>query len=106
MVDLIAVRQKEAQGLGQAVLVSRDAVGNEPFAVVLPDDVILADEPCLRQMRHVFEETGRPVVASMEVSAGETSRYGIVGGERAGERQNRVKATSEKPTRDAALRSA
>src|SRR3954467_12585673 len=80
MVDLIAVRQKEALGLGHAVLTARDAVGNEPFAVVLPDDVILADDPCLLQMRHVFEETGRPVVALMEVPAEETSRYGIVGG--------------------------
>ena len=83
MVDLISVRQKEALGLGHAVLQAKDAVGNEPFAVVLPDDVILADEPCLLQMRRVFEETGRPVVALMEVSAEETSRYGIVGGEHA-----------------------
>ena len=47
MVDLIAVRQKDALGLGHAVLTARDAVGNDPFAVVLPDDVILSDEPCL-----------------------------------------------------------
>src|SRR5512138_814037 len=81
MVDLIAVRQKEALGLGHAVLVAKDAVGNDPFAVVLPDDVILADEPCLLQMRRVFEETGRPVVALMEVPSDQTSRYGIVAGE-------------------------
>src|SRR5438477_11118471 len=97
MVDLIAVRQKEALGLGHAVLTARDAVGSEPFAVVLPDDVILADEPCLRQMRHVFEETGRPVVALMEVSAEETSRYGIVGGESAGGRRYRITDMIEKP---------
>ncbi len=80
MVDLIAVRQKEALGLGHAVLTARDAVGNEPFAVLLPDDVILADEPCLLQMRQVFEDTGRPVVALMEVPVEETMRYGIVAG--------------------------
>src|SRR5216684_7947597 len=57
MVDLISVRQKEALGLGHAVLQAKDAVGNEPFAVVLPDDVILADTPCLLQMRRVFEDT-------------------------------------------------
>ncbi|PYQ51271.1 MAG: UTP--glucose-1-phosphate uridylyltransferase, partial [Acidobacteria bacterium] len=90
MVDLISVRQKEALGLGHAVLVSRDAVGKEPFAVVLPDDVILADEPCLRQMRRVFEETGRPVVALMEVSQEETSRYGIVAGSSAGGRRFQI----------------
>src|ERR1700682_5358591 len=80
MVDLIAVRQKEALGLGHAVLQARDAIGNEPFAVVLPDDVILAEIPCLLQMRRVFEDTGRPVIALMEVSAGETGRYGVVAG--------------------------
>jgi UTP--glucose-1-phosphate uridylyltransferase len=97
MVDLIAVRQKEALGLGHAVLTARDAVGNEPFAVVLPDDVILADEPCLKQMRRVFEETGRPVVALMEVPQDETSRYGIVGGDLLGNRRFHVREMVEKP---------
>jgi UTP--glucose-1-phosphate uridylyltransferase len=97
MVDLIAVRQKEALGLGHAVLTAKDAVGNHPFAVVLPDDVILADEPCLMQMRHVFEETGRPVVALMEVSHEETSRYGIVAGELVGERRFKITDMVEKP---------
>jgi UTP--glucose-1-phosphate uridylyltransferase len=97
MVDLIAVRQKEALGLGHAVLKARDAVGNEPFAVVLPDDVILADEPCLMQMRRVYEETGRPVIALMEVAPDETSRYGIVAGELIGSRRFRVTDMVEKP---------
>ncbi|MGZ7030942.1 MAG: UTP--glucose-1-phosphate uridylyltransferase [Thermoanaerobaculia bacterium] len=97
MVDLIAVRQKEALGLGHAVLVSKDAVGHHPFAVLLPDDVILADEPCLLQMRRVFEETGRPVVALMKVAAEETSRYGIVAGELKGDRRFLIKDMVEKP---------
>jgi len=97
MVDLIAVRQKEALGLGHAVFVARDAVGNEPFAVVLPDDVILAEEPCLQQMRRVFEETGRPVVALMEVPAEETTRYGVVAGSAAGGRRFRITDMVEKP---------
>jgi len=97
MVDLISVRQKEALGLGHAVLQARDAVGNEPFAVVLPDDVILADDPCLLQMRRVFEETGRPVIALMEVSAEETGRYGVVAGEMIGQRRFRVRDMVEKP---------
>jgi UTP--glucose-1-phosphate uridylyltransferase len=97
MVDLISVRQKEALGLGHAVLTARDAVGDHPFAVVLPDDVILAEEPCLLQMRRVFEDTGRPVVALMEVSAEETSRYGIVAGELVGERRFRITDMVEKP---------
>jgi len=97
MVDLISVRQKEALGLGHAVLVARDAVGNDPFAVLLPDDVILAEEACLKQMRRVFEETGRPVVALMEVPPDQTSRYGIVAGEMAGNRRFRISDMIEKP---------
>jgi UTP--glucose-1-phosphate uridylyltransferase len=97
MADLIAVRQKEALGLGHAVLQAKDAVGSEPFAVVLPDDVILAEVPCLLQMRRVFEETGRPVIALMEVSAAETSRYGVVAGELEGKRRFRVRDMVEKP---------
>ena len=97
MADLISVRQKEALGLGHAVLQARDAVGNEPFAVVLPDDVILADDPCLMQMRRVFEDTGRPVIALMEVSAEETGRYGVVAGELVGKRRFRIRDMVEKP---------
>jgi len=97
MADIISVRQKEALGLGHAVLQAKDAVGREPFAVVLPDDVILADEPCLLQMRHVFEETGRPVVALMEVTPRETSRYGIVAGNMLKNRRFHITDMVEKP---------
>jgi UTP--glucose-1-phosphate uridylyltransferase len=100
MVELMAVRQKEALGLGHAVLTAKNAIGNEPFAVVLPDDVILAELPCLLQMRRVFEDTGRPVVALMEVSDEETSRYGIVSGELVTERRFLVKDMIEKPKSD------
>jgi UTP--glucose-1-phosphate uridylyltransferase len=100
MVDLISVRQKEALGLGHAVLSARDAVGNEPFAVLLPDDVILAELPCLLQMRRVFEDTGRPVVALMEVSEEETSRYGVVAGELVTDRRFKVTDMVEKPKSD------
>ncbi|HET7712826.1 MAG TPA: sugar phosphate nucleotidyltransferase, partial [Thermoanaerobaculia bacterium] len=68
-----------------------------PCAVLLPDDVILADDPCLLQMRRVFEETGRPVVALMEVSREETARYGIVAGEPLGKRRMRITDMVEKP---------
>jgi UTP--glucose-1-phosphate uridylyltransferase len=104
MANVIAVRQKEALGLGHAVLTAKDAVGNEPFGVVLPDDVILADEPCLAQMCRVFEETGAPVVALMEVAPEETSRYGIVAGEMAGNRRFRVTDMVEKPKANAPSR--
>jgi len=97
MVDIIAVRQKQALGLGHAVAMARSAVGDEPFAVVLPDDVILADTPCLQQMRQVYEQTGSPVVALMEVTPAETSRYGIVAGRRVGDRRMLITDMVEKP---------
>jgi UTP--glucose-1-phosphate uridylyltransferase len=97
MTDLIAVRQKDALGLGHAVLQAKDAVGNQPFAVVLPDDVILSEEPCLMQMRRVFEKYHAPVIALMEVSAEKTSRYGVVAGELVGERLFKVRDMVEKP---------
>jgi len=97
MVDIIAVRQKQALGLGHAVAMARSAVGDEPFAVVLPDDVILADTPCLQQMRQLYEQTGSPVVALMEVTPAETSRYGIVAGRRVGDRRMLITDMVEKP---------
>src|SRR5574337_1427901 len=64
MIHVAYVRQKEALGLGHAVLMAREMVGDEPFAVLLADDVIDADPPCLRQMIDVYEETGSSVIAT------------------------------------------
>ncbi len=101
MAEVISVRQKEALGLGHAVLMARDAVGDEPFAVLLPDDVIFADPPCLRQMMDIYEETGRPVVALMEVPPEETRRYGVVAGEAIGNGRVRITDMVEKPVSNA-----
>lgn len=97
MVDVIAIRQKQAMGLGHAIGMARNAVGDQHFAVVLPDDVILSDPPCLKQMIDVFNETGSPVIALMEVSPEETSRYGIIAGQKLGERTYRLTDMVEKP---------
>jgi UTP--glucose-1-phosphate uridylyltransferase len=78
MIDIAYIRQKEALGLGHAVLRARDMVGNEPFAVVLSDDVIDAGIPCLRQLLDVYEFFGAPVVALMEVPPDQISAYGVV----------------------------
>ena len=67
MIHVAYVRQKEAMGLGHAVLMARELVGNEPFAVLLADDVIDAEVPCLRQMVEVFEETQASVIATQTV---------------------------------------
>lgn len=81
LADCAYVRQKEALGLGHAVLRARDLVGNEPFAVVLSDDVIVSETPCLRQLLDVYEARGEPVVALMEVPENRVSAYGIVAAE-------------------------
>ncbi|HKF44885.1 MAG TPA: UTP--glucose-1-phosphate uridylyltransferase GalU [Thermoanaerobaculia bacterium] len=72
------VRQKSALGLGHAVLQARDLVGHEPFAVMLGDDIVDAEEPCIGQMIRVFERRGNPVIALQEVPREQTRQYGIV----------------------------
>ncbi len=72
------VRQQEPLGLGHAVWCARHLIGDEPFAVLLADDLILAETPCLKQMMTVFDEQGGNVVAAMEVPHEHTSRYGII----------------------------
>ncbi|HEY3442589.1 MAG TPA: UTP--glucose-1-phosphate uridylyltransferase GalU [Paludibaculum sp.] len=78
MVDIAYVRQKEALGLGHAILRARDLVGPEPFAAVLSDDVIDSEKPCLRQLLDVYEYFGCSVVALMEVPKDQISAYGVV----------------------------
>ena len=82
MMDVSYVRQKEALGLGHAVLRARELVGPEPFAVVLSDDVIAAERPCIRQLLDVYEYYGASVVALMEVPRENISAYGVVAAER------------------------
>jgi len=74
------VRQKEPLGLGHAVLCAKDLVGNEPFAVILPDDVIDADVPCLKQMLDVFDERQGSVLATMTIDGPGISAYGVLAG--------------------------
>ncbi|WP_068299008.1 UTP--glucose-1-phosphate uridylyltransferase GalU [Pararhodobacter sp. CCB-MM2] len=72
------VRQNQALGLGHAVWCARHLIGDEPFAVLLPDDVIAADKPCLKQMLEAYEETGGNMVAAMEVPEDKASSYGVL----------------------------
>jgi UTP--glucose-1-phosphate uridylyltransferase len=81
MIDVSYVRQKEALGLGHAVLRARELVAEQPFAVILSDDVIDADVPCLRQLLDVYEFYNAPVVALMEVPRENISAYGVVDAE-------------------------
>jgi UTP--glucose-1-phosphate uridylyltransferase len=74
------VRQKEPLGLGHAVLCAKELVGDEPFAVLLPDDVIDAERPCIAQMIDVFNERGGSVIATMTIEGAAISAYGVLAG--------------------------
>jgi UTP--glucose-1-phosphate uridylyltransferase len=78
MARIAYVRQKEAMGLGHAVLMARDLVGDEPFAVILPDDIIDAEVPCLKQMIDVFEQTQSSILATQVVEGPAISSYGVL----------------------------
>ena len=102
MIDVAYVRQREALGLGHAVLRARELVGGEPFAVILSDDVIYSEVPALRQLLDVYEFYGSPVLALMEVPQETISAYGVVDAEpvaHAGgkDRLYRIRNLVEKP---------
>lgn len=92
------IRQHKAMGLGHAVSCARRLVGNEPFAVILPDDVIAAEKPCLQQMVEAYEETGGNMVATMEVAPAKTSSYGVLDIKNENGRVVSAKGMVEKPT--------
>lgn len=102
MVSVSYVRQKEALGLGHAILVAKPLVGDEPFAVLLGDDIIDAEVPCTQQMIAVFETYGSSVLATQVVEGPDISRYGVIKGEPAepegaNPRTYRVQDLVEKP---------
>src|SRR2546422_1380752 len=97
MVRVSYVRQREALGLGHAILQARDLVGDEPFAVMLSDDVIDSETPALRQLLDVYEKYDAPVLATMEVEGEAISRFGALDGEEVADGVYRIKDMVEKP---------
>lgn len=97
MVDIFYVRQKQALGLGHAILCAREFVGNEPFAVLLGDDIIDAERPCLGQLLEVFRKYRGPVVALEQVPMENISSYGCVRANQLSERIYEVTDLLEKP---------
>ncbi len=81
LAQIAYVRQKEQLGLGHAVLMAKDLIGHEPFAVILPDDVVVGDRPCIGQLIHAYHQTHASVIAVMEVPHEDTGRYGIIAAE-------------------------
>jgi UTP--glucose-1-phosphate uridylyltransferase len=97
MVRVVAVRQKEALGLGHAVLQAAPVLGDEPFAVLLGDDIIVGDTPAVARLAEIHERTNAPVIAVMEVPRDDIRHYGCVAGDPAGEGVWQVRDLVEKP---------
>ena len=97
MVTLVSVRQKEPLGLGHAILCAKKVVGNEPFAVLLGDDLIDAKIPCIRQMMDVYQEMDGALLAIQKVPRTETHLYGIIKGKKVKDRIYHIEEMIEKP---------
>ncbi len=95
--QLLFTRQREPLGLGHAVWCARHLVGNEPFAILLADDVVLAEKPCLAQMMEAYDEVGGNMVAVVDVPREQTNRYGILDVESDDGRLAKVRGLVEKP---------
>ena len=96
-VDIHYIRQKEPKGLGHAVWCAHKFIGDEPFAVLLGDDIVQSNPPCIKQLIDQYEVTGASVLGVQEVPFEETSRYGIVAASEAGGRLYKVSDLVEKP---------
>lgn len=98
LIDIVSVRQKKPLGLGHAIWTARHVIGNEPFMVLLGDDMVLSKTPCAKQLLNLFEEVGESIIAIQRVPMEETPQYGIVEGEK-DERENTYRVTRmvEKP---------
>jgi UTP--glucose-1-phosphate uridylyltransferase len=97
MAQVSYVRQREALGLGHAILQARDFVGDEPFAVLLADDIVDAEVPALKQMMSVYEEFDAPVVGTMRVEGEAISRFGVIDADEVSEGVYKIKDMVEKP---------
>src|ERR1051326_5943676 len=99
MAQVTFTRQPTPRGLGHAILQAQDLVGDEPFGVMLPDDLVdtNGDTPCLRQLMDVYEQHEGSVLAVMHVPRQHVSRYGIIAGEQMAPRTWRVSETVKKP---------
>lgn len=97
LADIHYIRQKEPRGLGHAVWCARNFIGNEPFAVLLGDDIVQSDTPCLRQLIEQYEETYSSVIGVQTVEDHETNRYGIIDPSQQDGRLYKVNNFVEKP---------
>lgn len=97
LANIFYVRQKEQKGLGHAILTAKQFIGNEPFAVLLGDDIVESDDPAIKQLMDVYEQTEKSVIGVQEVSPEDTHRYGIIDPVSQNGRLYDVKKFVEKP---------
>ncbi|HBQ76634.1 MAG TPA: UTP--glucose-1-phosphate uridylyltransferase [Exiguobacterium sp.] len=97
LANIFYVRQKEQKGLGHAILTAKQFIGNEPFAVLLGDDIVESDDPAIKQLMDVYEQTEKSVIGVQEVRPEDTHRYGIIDPVSQNGRLYDVKKFVEKP---------
>lgn len=102
LADIHYIRQKEPKGLGHAIWCARKFIGNEPFAVLLGDDIVQSEVPCTKQLMDIYEQRGSSVVGVMSVPWSQVTRYGIVSGDPIARKLTRVTRFVEKPAREEA----
>lgn len=102
MVNIHTVRQKNPLGLGHAIYCAKSFVGNEPFAVLLGDDVVDSENPCLKQMIEIYEQYNSTILGVQPVGWENVNKYGIVSGDKISDTVYTVKDLVEKPSRDKA----
>lgn len=102
MANIFYIRQKEQRGLGHAVLCAKEHVNNEPFAVMLGDDLIVNDKPCIKQLLDVFERLNTSVIAVERVPQDKVHRYGVIKGKEVENHLYEIEDIIEKPSREVA----
>ena len=102
MANIHYIRQKEPKGLGHAIHCAKSFIGNEPFAVLLGDDIVYAEKPCLKQMIEVYDEYKTTILGVQDVPAKDVDKYGIISGMKIEDRVYKVKGLVEKPKVDEA----
>ena len=98
MVNIHYIRQKEPKGLGHAIHCAKSFIGNEPFAVLLGDDIVYSDKPCLKQMIEIYDEYKTTILGVQKVPVEDVNKYGIIDAKEIEERVYKVKGLIEKPS--------
>ena len=102
LANIFYVRQKEQKGLGHAIYSARQFIGDEPFAVLLGDDIVESDTPAIKQLMDAYDETGKSIIGVQEVAESDTHRYGIIDPLEKHGRRYEVKQFVEKPAQGTA----